>query len=185
MLIAYCLKLIAITYLAQFLVSLPKELSGISMPTPHIQSTGSVQRKVIFVFVSCAVALVLAWVISRVAFTEMMDTMDDITAPDPKLEMVSQISRDIMRLDQLQRAQAFLNTNKYSSLTNESAIILASLDSLKALYQYNSLQQQRIDSIKTLLTQRDELFDVYVKVRKKVVDSHAFSQQLDSLSKVI
>ena len=155
------------------------------MPTPHIQSTGSVQRKVIFVFISCAVALVLAWVISRVAFTEMMDTVDSITAPDPKLEMVSQISRDIMRLDQLQRAQAFLNSGKYSSLTNESAVIVSALDSLKSLYQYSSIQQQRIDSIKTLLTQRDGLFDAYVKVREKVVDSDAFSKQLDSLSKVI
>jgi len=155
------------------------------MPTPHIQSTGSVQRKVIFVFVSCAVALLLAWVISRVAFTEMVDTMEDITAPDPKLEIMSRISRDIMRLDQLQRAQAFLNTKKYSSLTHESAAILASLDSLKTLYHDNLLQQQRIDSIKTLLTQRDELFDAYVQVREKVVDNDAFSQQLDSLSQVI
>ena len=155
------------------------------MPTSHIQSTGSVRRKVIFVLVSCAVALVLAWSISRVAFTEMMDTVDSITTPDPKLEMVSSISRDIMRLDQLQRAQAFLNSGKYSSLSNESAPIVAALDSLKSLYQYNPVQQQRVDSIKTLLTQRDKLFDAYVKVREKVVDNEAFSQQLDSLSEVI
>lgn len=127
----------------------------------------------------------MAWVISRVAFTEMMDTVESVTAPDPKLEMVSQISKDIMRLDQLQRAQAFLNNNKYRSFASESAGIVASLDSLQSLYQHNNTQQERIDSIKTLLTQRDKLFNAYVKVREKVVDNDAFSEQLQSLSEVI
>lgn len=155
------------------------------MPPANIQSTGSVRRKVIFVFITCAVALVLAWVISRVAFTEMMDTVENITAPDPKLEMVSQISKDIMRLDQLQRAQAFIDNNRYRSFASESADIVASLDSLQSLYERNSTQLERIDSIKTLLTQRDKLFNAYVKVREKVVDNDAFSEQLQSLSEVI
>lgn len=155
------------------------------MPTQDIQSTRSVRRKVIFVFFSCAVSLVLAWVISRVAFTEIMDTVDNIATPDPKLEMVSGISRDIMRLDQLQRAQAFGGNATYNSFSRESAAIVASLDSLKQLYQGSNVQQSRIDSIKTLLGQRDKLFNSYVKVREKVVDSREFSEQLQSLSDVI
>ncbi|WP_353130948.1 hybrid sensor histidine kinase/response regulator [Parapedobacter pyrenivorans] len=155
------------------------------MPTQDIQSTRSVRRKVIFVFISCAVSLVLAWVISRVAFTEIMDTVENITTPDPKLEMVSGISRDIMRLDQLQRSQAFGGNATYKSFSKESAAIVASLDSLKHLYQGSGVQLSRIDSIKTLLRQRDKLFNSYVKVREKVVDSREFSEQLQSLSDVI
>jgi len=155
------------------------------MAAPDIQSTGNVRRKVIFVFLSCVVALVLAWLISRVAFTEMMDTVENITAPNPKLEMVSRISRNIMRLDQLQRSQAFGGNTSYNSFSKESAAIVASLDSLKLLYQESSLQQSRIDSIKTLLKQRDRLFNAYVRVREKVVDSQEFSEQLQSLSDVI
>ncbi|SKB34742.1 Signal transduction histidine kinase [Parapedobacter luteus] len=155
------------------------------MPTQDIQSTGSVRRKVIFVFVTCAVALTLAWVISRVAFTEMMDTVENITTPDPKLEMVSAISRDIMRLDQMQRAQAFGGNTSYKSFSKESAAIVSSLDSLKQLYAGSDVQQSRIDSIKTLLRQRDRLFNAYVSVREKVVDSREFLEQLQSLSDVI
>lgn len=152
----------------------------------HIQSTGSVRRKVIFVFISCVIALALAWVISRVAFTEMMDTVDTITAPDPKLERVSRISRDIMRLDQLQRSQAFVgNNSSYKSFSTESAKILVSLDSLKLMYEGSPIQQARIDSIKTLLRQRDNLFKSYVKMREKVVDSREFSEQLQSLSEML
>lgn len=155
------------------------------MPTRNIQSTESVRRKVIFVFVSCAIALVLAWIISRVAFTEMMDTVDSITTPDPKLERVSRISRDIMRLDQLQRSQAFLeNGTSYKSFSRESAKILLSLDSLSQSYEGSSVQQARIDSIKMLLRQRDNLFKSYVKVREKVVDSREFSEQLQLLSDI-
>ncbi|HWK56464.1 MAG TPA: ATP-binding protein [Parapedobacter sp.] len=155
------------------------------MPTRDIKSTRSVRRKVIFVFLSCAISLVLAWVISRVAFTEIMDTVESITTPEPKLEIVSGISRDIMRLDQLQRAQAFGNNTAYSSFSKESAAIISSLDSLKQLYEGSDVQQSRIDSIKTLLRQRDKLFTAYVKVREKVVDSKEFSEQLQSLSDVI
>ncbi len=156
------------------------------MPTQNIQSTESVRRKVIFVFVSCAIALVLAWIISRVAFSEMMDTVDSITTPDPKLERVSRISRDIMRLDQLQRSQAFLeNGTSYKSFSRESAKILLSLDSLSHSYEGISIQQARIDSIKTLLRQRDNLFKSYVKVREKVVDSREFSEQLQLLSDIL
>ncbi|SEK95792.1 hybrid sensor histidine kinase/response regulator [Parapedobacter koreensis] len=155
------------------------------MPTPDIQSTGSVRRKVIFVFVTGAVALALAWVISRVAFTEMMGTVESITTPDPKLEMVSGISRDIMRLDQMQRAQAFGGNASYRSFSKESAAIVASLDSLKQLYAGSDVQQSRIDSIKSLLRQRDRLFNGYVSVREKVVDSREFLEQLQSLSDVI
>ncbi|MGV3761070.1 ATP-binding protein [Parapedobacter sp.] len=155
------------------------------MPTRDIKSTRSVRRKVIFVFLSCAVSLVLAWVISRVAFTEIMDTVESITTPEPKLEIVSGISRDIMRLDQLQRAQAFGGNTAYNSFSKESAAIIGSLDSLKHLYEGSDVQQSRIDSIKTLLRQRDKLFNAYVKVREKVVDSEEFSEQLQSLSDII
>ncbi|WP_262246283.1 hybrid sensor histidine kinase/response regulator [Parapedobacter soli] len=155
------------------------------MPTRDIQPTRSVRHKVIFVFLSCAVSLVLAWVISRVAFTEIMDTVESITTPDPKLEIVSGISRDIMRLDQLQRAQAFGGRTAYNSFSKESAAIVNSLDSLKGLYEGSDVQQSRIDSIKTLLRQRDKLFTAYVKVREKVVDSKEFSEQLQSLSDII
>ena len=155
------------------------------MPTGEIKSTRSVRRKVIFVFLSCAVSLVLAWVISRVAFNEIMGTVESITTPDPKLEIVSSISRDIMRLDQLQRAQAFGGNAAYSSFSKESAAIIGSLDSLTHLYEGSDVQQSRIDSIKTLLRQRDKLFNAYVQVREKVVDNKEFSEQLQTLSDII
>lgn len=156
------------------------------MESPDLKSSLSVRRKVLFVFLACALALVLAWVISRVAFSEMMDTVDKVTTPNRELEMVSQISKDIMRLDQLQRSQAFLGHNtSYSSFSRESKNIVSSLDSLKNLYKYDTLQQTRIDSIKLLLLQRDRLFNAYVRVREKVMDSNEFSEQLQSLSEVL
>src|SRR5690606_8429329 len=155
------------------------------MPTRDIKSTRSVRRKVIFVFLSCAVSLVLAWVISRDAFTEIMGTVESITTPEPKLETVSSISRDIMRLDQLQRAQAFGGNTAYNSFSKESAAIIGSLDSLEQLSEGSEVQQLRIDSIKTLLRQRDKLFNAYVRVREKVVDGEELSEQLQSLSDII
>src|SRR5690606_11928277 len=150
-----------------------------------IKSTRSVRRKVIFVFLSCAISLVLAWVISRVAFTEIMDTVESITTPEPKLEIVSDISRDIMRLDQLQRAQAFRGNTCYNHLSIVSTALIDADGSLNQLYGESEVHQSRIVAMNPLLRQRDKLFSSYVKVREKVVYGELFSQQLPSLAEMI
>lgn len=153
------------------------------MAHQEIKSSTSVGRKVLFVFIACVVALVLAWLISRVAFSEMMETVEQVTTPNRELELVGKISQDIMRLDQLQRSQAFIeHDDDYSSFADESAKIIASLDTLKTFYLLDTLQVDRLDSIQLLLQQRDKLFNAYIKVRDSVVDQAAFTSQLDSLS---
>ncbi len=156
------------------------------MPDNKKEVTGSVRRKVIFVFLCCCAALVLAWLTSRVAFREMLDTVDSISTPDVKLGLVSKVSRDIMQLDQLQRSQALLNSRaSYQSFNTESAAISRSLDSLISHYHGNEVQIRRIDSIRTLLKRRDRLFDEYIKVRQKLVSGEGFAEQLSSLNSLI
>ncbi|SEN37878.1 Signal transduction histidine kinase [bacterium A37T11] len=152
------------------------------MPEILKVSSGSVRRKVIFVFLCCLGALILAWLTSRVAFRAIMDTVDNISTPNEKLGLVSKISRDIMQLDQLQRSQAILNAgSSYKNFAKESKAISASLDTLKKLYTGSSLQVKRLDSINNLLKRRDRLFNEYIKVRDRLVNGDEFSSQLQSL----
>lgn len=149
------------------------------------QKTGSkVYYKIFFIFMASAVALGLAYVISRVAFDEMLSRVDKVSAPNEKLRLVSRISRDILQVDQLQRAQ-ILNTNSYSGYAEESDNILLALDSLENLYSSHQVQSQRIDSIRILLKERDQLFNSYVQVRKNLVDNQAFSSQIKNISSLI
>jgi len=150
------------------------------------RSNRSVRRKVIFVFISCCVALGLAWVISKDAFNQVLTTVNNISKPNEKMRLVSQVSRDIMRLDQLQKAQVLIDRkDSYKSFQEESALVSKTLDSLKNLYLQDSGQIIRIDSIKILLTERDKLFKSYIQVREKLVDSHEFSEQLQSIGDIL
>lgn len=148
------------------------------------QSGSNVYQKVVFVIISCGVALGLAYFISKIAFDEMLNKVDIISTPNEKLRLVSRISRDILQIDQVQRAQV-LNHKDYSGFVNESDFILQSLDTLKSLYPNNSLQSNRIDSIRILLNERDKLFNSYIQVRKNLVDNQAFSNQIKNISSLI
>lgn len=148
------------------------------------QTGSKVYQKVVFVIISCAVALGLAYAISKVAFDEMLNKVDKISTPNEKLKLVSSISRDILQIDQLQRSLVLSNKN-YSGLAKESDLILQSLDTLKALYPSNTLQSKRIDSIRVLLNERESLFDSYIRVRKSLVDNEAFSDQIKNISSLI
>jgi len=149
------------------------------------QKPGSkVYHKIFFIIVACAVALGLAYVISKVAFDEMLNKVDNVSTPNEKLRLVSRISRDILQVDQLNRAQV-LNTNNYTGYAKESDEILLALDTLENLYSSHDLQSRRIDSIRILLKERDQLFSSYVQVRKNLVDNQAFSSQIKNISTLI
>lgn len=143
-----------------------------------------VYGKIVFVIISCIFALGLAYLISKVAFDEMLSKVDKVSTPNAKLRLVSRISRDILQIDQLQRAQV-LSEESYSGYSDESGYILRSLDTLTNLYSRNDLQRKRIDSIRVLLNERDKLFHAYVQVRKKLVDNQAFSSQIKNISSLI
>lgn len=157
------------------------------METTPQRPTSGVRRKVVLVFIACIMAMALAWAISRWAFKEMIHTIDTVTAPKHELELVGRLAKGIMRLDQLQRAQAFLDkrVEPYESFAEESKSVALTIDTLTGIYNQNTVQLQRLDSIRILLAQRDRLFDAYINVRNKVVDVGEFTAQLQALSDVI
>jgi signal transduction histidine kinase len=151
-----------------------------------------VQQKVIFVFLASCMALALAYTISKLTFDEMLKTVDNISAPNEKLKLVSKISRDIMQLDQVQRSQLLLPKDRilpadraYPNYINDSETVLVSLDSLKNLYANSPIQQQRIDSIRELLKERNKLFLSYVQVRKSLIDNSILTDQIHNINELI
>ena len=132
------------------------------------------------------IALVLAWLVNRVAFKEMLTTVQSISVPDKRLQIVNSLFRDITRLDQIQRAQAFQSKPvSYEVYLKESDSLRASMDKLRKLYAQDSVQLARIDKMKSLLKERDSLFIGYLKVREGLVNSKVFTRQLNSLAGLI
>ena len=145
----------------------------------------AIKGKVIIALLLSCFALFMAWGVSRVAFKEMLNTVDNITAPSERLRMVNVISRKIGSLDQLQKRQAFSDPSNYTNLFKESRELRLALDTLSLLYSGDSLQLNRISRINKLLAARDKQFLNYLKVRERMVNNKTFSKQVQDLNHLV
>ena len=120
---------------------------------------------IIALFLACF-ALFMAWGVSRVAFKEMLNTVEHISAPNERLRIVSVLSRKISGMDQLQKKRALTEPGNYKKVFEESRQLRLVLDTLRAQYASDSVQLARIQSIKELLAVRDQQFINYLRSGK-------------------
>ncbi|WP_316791076.1 ATP-binding protein [Pedobacter frigoris] len=152
---------------------------------PRKSFVSSIKGKVIISLLLACFALFMAWGVSRVAFKEMLSTVEHISAPSERLRIVNVISRKLGSLDQLQKKQAFNDPRNYTKLFKQSKQLRVILDSLALLYNDDSLQLDRIYKIKRLLSQRDKQFINYLTVRERLVNNNVFSKQVQNLNDIV
>ena len=145
----------------------------------------AIKGKIIIALLLACFALFMAWGVSKVAFKEMLATVENITAPSERLRVVNAISRKISSLDQLQKKQAFNDPGNYNKLFKESGQLRRVLDTLGALYTNDSVQLERILTIKKLLSERDKQFINYLKVRERLVNNKSFSARVKNINALV
>ncbi|ATP57849.1 hybrid sensor histidine kinase/response regulator [Pedobacter ginsengisoli] len=153
--------------------------------SPRKSFMKSIKGKVIVALLMACFALFMAWGVSRVAFKEMLSTVENISAPSERLRIVNVISRKISGLDQQQKKQAFDDPGNYRKLFKESKQLRSILDSLGSLYTNDSIQLERISIIKKLLSERDKQFINYLKVRERLVNNKSFSDQVQNINDIV
>lgn len=145
----------------------------------------AIKGKIIIALLLACFALFMAWGVSKVAFKEMLLTVENITAPSERLRVVNAISRKISSLDQKQKKQAFNDPGNYNKLFKESGQLRRVLDTLGALYSDDSVQLARILTIKKLLSERDKQFINYLKVRERLVNNKSFSTRVKNINALV
>lgn len=146
----------------------------------------SIKGKVIAAFVIGAMAVALSLYISRFGFGEMLKTVNELSAPNEKLQIVNNLFYKITQLDQLQKVHAIQNPNKpYEDFKKESQFLVGIIDSLRRKSTDNFLQIQRLDSMKYLLYTRDTLFQDYLKLRSDFANNEDFSKRINDVSEFI
>ncbi|RAJ33344.1 hybrid sensor histidine kinase/response regulator [Pedobacter cryoconitis] len=141
--------------------------------------------KIIIGFTLAFFALFLAWGVSKIAFDEMLNTVDTISTPNVKLRLVNLVSRKIASLDQQQKNLAFNSPGNYSNFFKQSGQLRFMLDTLGGMYASDSVQLSRIKSIEKLLVQRDKQFISYLKVREGLVNNKSFTQEVQKLNELV
>lgn len=145
-------------------------------------SNTPIKGKVIIAFIIACTALFLAWYISKFTFREMLRTVENISAPNDKLTLVNHLSGRITRLDQLQRTMAVDKDTYQGTFIKEFGRLQLTLDTLSQLYKDNPIQAKRINLMKGLLIERNQLFLNYLNVRGEMVNNDALSSQISTLN---
>ena len=145
----------------------------------------SVTRKVLAGFLLVFVAILLALGITRFGFQEMMSTVDQLSAPNEKLQSLNRIFQEITRLDQLQRADAIKHPQKpYDAFLIQSKSMVDKIDSLR-LMKWDTAQEVRLLAMKNVLNERNKVFISYLKLRSDLLNNKRMSYRLDTLSAII
>lgn len=146
------------------------------------QPAHSVKGKIIIASIVACGALYLAWATSKIVFKEMLTTVENISEPAERLRLVNGLSVKIVSIEQLQKSQTLNEDFNHQELTNELKELSLIIDTLSMLYQHDSLQLNRIASLKVLLRKRDQLFADYMKERQGFLSGKSMSKQLKTLN---
>ncbi|MCE6992299.1 hybrid sensor histidine kinase/response regulator [Dyadobacter sp. CY323] len=145
----------------------------------------SVKGKVLLGFFVAFTAIGASWIITNYAFNGMLENLSSLSNPDDKLRLVNKIFKNILLLDHLQNARKVKGEEHNEQLFEQSAELMATLDSLKMLSLEDPHQIIRIDSMKKIILAREKIYGNYVKVRTKLVNNKALEDEVKSISGLI
>jgi signal transduction histidine kinase/DNA-binding NarL/FixJ family response regulator len=144
-----------------------------------------VKRKILAAFLLTLIAIGVALTIAHFSFSEMMGTVEQLSAPNEKLISLNKVFEEITMLDQQQRAEAIRNPQKpYKYFLDQSGYLNMMIDSLQIL-DWDSVQKERLGGLKAILDERNQLFVAYLKVKAELADNKEFAKQLDTLSALL
>lgn len=142
--------------------------------------------KIIISFIIACTALFLAWATSKVAFREMLSTVQNISIPNERLSKVNDLYRGISNLDQIHSEMVVRRKSNYRDiLMNKLKDLNSSMDSLKVLYQNDPQQISRIAALRGLLLKRERLFLDYLRVRDSMISNEGVSGKVRSINGLI
>lgn len=154
-----------------------------ALENPKKKFNKKVKGKVVISFAFILCALVMTFVINRVAFQKITSIIEDLSQPNEKLIALTHLHRDVTDLMDLQRIEAMEDKSEPSDLfVNETKSVQKSLDTLRILFADQEEQLKRVNSVDSLMSLRNKLFLKYLKVRYNFVKKGVLDKQLKTLS---
>lgn len=143
----------------------------------------SLSGKIILVLIIACVTLVLSWLITNFSFQRIKEPVRKIAEPNPQLQLVNKLLKDVVKLDQLQRIQSSQeHVKNYRPFLKQSESIYRLLDTLQLLSAGNQEQLNRIDTMKSILKKRDKLFISYLNLRQDFLEKDTLTGKVQLLS---
>ncbi|MBL7713413.1 MAG: response regulator [Chitinophagaceae bacterium] len=151
-----------------------------------VKYSRSLSGKIIIALLAACGTLLISWAVMNRSFQRIKQPVKRMSEPNPQLRIVNRLLKDVIYLDQLQRLQASSgNIKNYRPFLEQSARIRSSLDSLYILTGANAIRRRRIDTMRSLLTQRDKVFFRYLNLRQGFLENDSLNNKLRLLSEVV
>ena len=146
----------------------------------------SIRGKIIAIIIIAGLGIALSWIILRVAFGQVVDTIEEVSKPNDKLLLLNNLSNDITQIGQYQRKLILKNPTKSNPiLLPESDLLIKRLDTLRTFCTDNKLQLHQIDSIQGIMNQYDDLVVNYLRLYADLFSNSPLTGKFVSLRKLI
>ncbi|MFB9862439.1 hybrid sensor histidine kinase/response regulator [Rufibacter immobilis] len=155
---------------------------------PQVKNTfslHSIRGKIIAAVLLGALAVAMSWSITQKGFKDILQTVDQVSAPNEKLRTVNVLFQRLTQLDQLQRAHANRGSQQRHLFKKEIDSLQSTLDTLRHYSAGNAQQLQLLDSMETKLLKREKLFAEYLSLRGAMIHNEALSRRIASISRVL
>lgn len=144
------------------------------------------QVKIIAAFILGCAAILLSVSVTRNSFGKILGTVNELSHPDPQIQLVNNILRHVIVLDQTQRELVFNpGTTLSKKVISESDTLQKLLTRLEQVNANNSKRLRQVDSMKRLLRLKNGLFIDYMMLRTDLVKNDTMLRQIQSLSEHI
>jgi len=151
-----------------------------------MKQVSSLFTKVVVSLTVAAIAIILSWQLADKSFSRLEEPLSKLADPYPPLDLVNSIFKDVVTLDVAQRS--FNDNGDASELDTFIYIarnISNNLDSLAGWVSYDSMQSNRLLSMKELLSQKLALFEEYIQLNKDFEQYDAVKEQVQQLNHYI
>ncbi len=115
----------------------------------------------------------------------VLNSFQNVSAPNEKLRQVDELSYMVMQLDQEQKASILDHHYKSAAHAAETKHISTKIDTITHLYANAPKQVKRLKTLKNLLLERDRLYTDYADVREGLINNTAFTTQLAELNDIV
>jgi signal transduction histidine kinase/DNA-binding response OmpR family regulator len=146
----------------------------------------SIKGKILIAAIAGLVAIGGAWLVARFAFSKVLYTVEQLSAPNQKLLAVNNVLRDIVTLNRFEPLVIFPPTQEASiQMLSQTESIQTSLDSLSQLCADNPLQLALVDSVKLLLQKREDVLLNYLDVRNSLALNQGIEEEIKLLEEIV
>ena len=118
------------------------------------------------------------------AFDEITENIDRLARPNARLIAVNSLFRDISHLNHSQQEEAAIGSRSPSlTFMNESKAIYKTIDTLRILFDGDTIQTARINDIETKLILREGLFIDFLELQYRANSNPDIREYVSNISK--